>query len=135
MICFTVPGTPVPQPRSRVTTRGGFPHAYVPKDHPIHDYRRRIADEARRAGLMPQTEPLSVCIVAVFERPASHMTARGVLKATAPKVPLPDVDNIVKGALDSLSEFFNDKLVEWLFVSKSYGDFASTKIVIAGRET
>jgi Holliday junction resolvase RusA-like endonuclease len=101
----------------------------------VHDYRRRIADDAEVAGLTPQTEPISVCIVAVFERPASHVTARGMVKATAPKVPRPDVDNIAKAVLDSLCDYFDDTLVESLSVSKSYGDCAMTKIVIAGRET
>jgi len=135
MISFTVAGAPIPQPRPRVSTRGGFARAYVPSKHPVHDYRRRIADDAEVAGLTQQTEPISVCIVAVFERPASHVTAGGVVKATAPKVPRPDVDNIAKAVLDSLSDYFDDTLVESLSVSKSYGDFAVTKIVIAGRET
>ena len=29
-VCFTVLGEPVPQPRPRVSTRGGFARAYVP---------------------------------------------------------------------------------------------------------
>ena len=131
MIAFTVPGDPVPQPRPRVSTVGGFARAYVPKDHPVHAYRQAVALAARLAGLRQTDTPMNVCIVAVFKRPASHVTAKGAVKATAPKVPRPDVDNIAKAVLDALGEFFDDTLVESLSVSKSYGDVASTKVVIA----
>jgi Holliday junction resolvase RusA-like endonuclease len=66
----------------------------------------------------------------VFKRPASHVTAKGIVKATAPSVPRPDVDNLAKAVLDALGDFFDDTLVESLQVSKSYGDVAHTKVVI-----
>jgi Holliday junction resolvase RusA-like endonuclease len=130
VIAFTVPGDPVPQPRPRVSTRGGFARAYVPAAHPVHAYRQAVALAAKMAGLGPITEPIQVCVVSVFERPKSHTTARGVVKTTAPRLPLPDVDNLAKAVLDALGDFFNDKLVESLQVSKSYGDVAYTKVVI-----
>ena len=130
MISFTVPGEPVPQPRPRVSTRGGFARAYVPAKHPVHAYRQAVALAAKLAGLKPITEPIQVCVVSVFERPKSHVTGRGVVKATAPRVPRPDVDNIAKAVLDALGDFFDDTLVESLQVSKSYGTAAHTKVVI-----
>ena len=48
-----VPGQPVPQPRARVSTVGGFARAYVPKRHPIHAYREAVALAAKLAGLKP----------------------------------------------------------------------------------
>ena len=131
MITFTVPGEPVPQPRARVSTRGGFARAYVPASHPVHAFRQAVALSATIAGLRERSEPMNVCIVAVFKRPASHVTAKGIVKATAPKVPRPDVDNLAKAVLDALGDFFDDTLVESLQVSKSYGDVAHTKVVIA----
>ena len=131
MITFTVPGEPVPQPRPRVSTRGGFARAYVPAKHPVHAYRQAVAIAAKMAGLGTITEPIQVCVVSVFERPKSHVTGRGVVKATAPRLPRPDVDNLAKAVLDALGDFFDDTLVESLQVSKSYGDVASTKVVIA----
>lgn len=131
MIAFTVPGEPVPQPRPRVSTRGGFARAYVPAKHPVHAYRQAVALAAKIAGLKPITEPIQVCVVSVFQRPKSHLTGRGAVKATAPRVPRPDVDNLAKAVLDALGDYFNDKLVESLQVSKSYGDVAHTKVVIA----
>jgi Holliday junction resolvase RusA-like endonuclease len=131
MISFTVAGEPVPQPRPRVSTRGGFARAYVPAKHPVHAYRQAVENAARRAGLGPITEPIQVCVVSVFARPKSHMTGRGVVKVKAPRVPRPDVDNIAKAVLDALGDFFDDTLVESLQVSKSYGDVAHTTVVIA----
>jgi Holliday junction resolvase RusA-like endonuclease len=129
-ITFTVPGNPVPQPRVRVSTRGGFARAYVPSKHPVHDYRTQLAVAARLAGLTPTGEPLDVVIDAVFERPRSHMLKSGV-KATAPKLPRPDVDNVAKAVLDSLQDVMgDDSLVARLVVEKSWGAEARTTVRI-----
>ena len=129
-VTFTVPGDPVPQPRPRVSTVGGFARAYVPKDHAIHAYRAAIAAEAARAGLEQTTEPLEVIIDAVFVRPKSHMTKRGV-KATAPTLPRPDVDNVAKAVLDALQDVIGDDThVRRLVVEKSYGTEARTTVRI-----
>ena len=131
MIAFTVPGEPVPQPRQRFKVVAGYPKPYKDGKHPIHAYRQAVALAAKIAGLKPITVPIQVCVVAVFQRPKSHVTARGVLKSTAPLVPLPDVDNLAKAVLDALGDYFNDTLVESLQVSKSYGTAAHTKVVIS----
>jgi Holliday junction resolvase RusA-like endonuclease len=129
-ITFTVPGNPVPQPRARITTRGKFAHAYTPKSHPVHDYRTQLAVAARAAGLTPTGEPLSVVIDAVWERPKSHMLKSGV-KATAPKLPRPDVDNVAKAVLDSLQDVMgDDTMVARLVVEKSWGAEARTTVRI-----
>jgi Holliday junction resolvase RusA-like endonuclease len=129
-ITFTVPGNPVPQPRVRVSTRGGFARAYVPSKHPVHDYRTQLAVAARLAGLTPTGEPLDVVIDAVFERPKSHMLKKGV-KATAPKLPRPDVDNVAKAVLDSLQDVMgDDTMVARLVVEKSWGQEARTTVRI-----
>jgi Holliday junction resolvase RusA-like endonuclease len=129
-ITFTVPGNPVPQPRVRVSTRGGFARAYVPSKHPVHDYRTQLAVAARLAGLTPTGEPLDVVIDAVWERPKSHMLKSGV-KATAPRLPRPDVDNVAKAVLDSLQDVMgDDTMVARLVVEKSWGQEARTTVRI-----
>jgi Holliday junction resolvase RusA-like endonuclease len=129
-ITFTVPGQPVPQPRPRVSTRGGFARAYVPSRHPVHEYRTLIAAAARDAGLTDTGEPLNVVIDAVFERPKSHMRKAGV-KPDAPKLPRPDVDNIGKAVLDALQDVMGDDTnVFRLVVEKSYGAEARTTVRI-----
>jgi Holliday junction resolvase RusA-like endonuclease len=129
-ITFTVTGNPVPQPRVRVSTRGGFARAYVPSKHPVHDYRTQLAVAARLAGLTPTGEPLDVVIDAVFERPKSHMRKAGV-KPTAPRLPRPDVDNVAKAVLDALQDVMgDDTMVARLVVEKSWGAEARTTVRI-----
>ena len=130
-ITFTVPGDPVPQPRPRVSTRGGFARAYVPKQHPVHAYREAIAAAARGAGLTTTGEVLNVVIDAVFERPKSHLRKSGV-KLDAPVLPRPDVDNIAKAVLDALQDVMGDDTnVARLVVEKSYGTEARTTVRIS----
>lgn len=130
VITFTVQGEPVPQPRARVSTVGGFARAYVPSKHPVHAYRKSIALEAMRAGLKPQDEPVEVFIEATFKRPKSHLTKKGV-KATAPKLPRPDVDNIAKAILDSLQDVMGDDTnVKRLTIEKAFGDESLTIVSV-----
>jgi Holliday junction resolvase RusA-like endonuclease len=130
-VTFTIAGEPVPQPRPRVSTRGGFARAYVPKEHPVHAYRKAIAEAADEAGLVAQDEPLNVVIDAVFERPKSHLNKAGV-KPTAPRLPRPDVDNLAKAVLDALQDVIgDDTLVARLVVEKSYGQEARTTVRIS----
>ncbi len=130
-LTFSVPGDPVPQPRPRVSTRGGFARAYVPKDHAIHAYRQAIAVAAREAGLTATGEPLNVVIDAVFARPKSHLRKAGV-KPDAPLLPRPDVDNIAKAVLDALQDVAGDDThVARLVVEKTYGLEARTTVRIS----
>jgi Holliday junction resolvase RusA-like endonuclease len=130
-VSFTVAGQPVPQPRPRVSTAGGFARAYVPGKHPVHAYREAIAAAARGAGLTQTGEILNVVIDAVFERPKSHLLKSGV-KPDAPKLPRPDVDNIAKAVLDALQDVMgDDSLVGRLVVEKSYGTEARTTVRIS----
>jgi Holliday junction resolvase RusA-like endonuclease len=130
-VTFTIPGEPVPQPRPRVSTRGGFARAYVPKEHPVHAYRKAIAEAADEAGLVAQGEPLNVVIDAVFERPKSHLN-KAAVKPTAPRLPRPDVDNLAKAVLDALQDVIgDDTCVARLVVEKSYGTEARTTVRIS----
>ena len=129
-ITFSVPGDPVPQPRVRVSTRGGFARAYVPKKHAIHEYRAAIAKAAIDAGATPTThEPLTLIIDLVFKRPSSHYTKKG-LRSGAPVLPRPDVSNCQKGIEDALNgiAWVDDKQVGKAIVEKSYGDEARTTV-------
>lgn len=130
-LTFTVPGEPVPQPRPRVSTRGGFARAYVPAKHPVHAYRDAIAASARAAGAGVHGEPVSVVIDFVWERPKSHMRKSGV-RPDAPVLPRPDLDNTTKAVLDSLNgvAWEDDSQVQRLVVEKSYGPEARTTVRI-----
>jgi Holliday junction resolvase RusA-like endonuclease len=130
-LTFTIPGEPVPQPRPRVSTRGGFARAYVPAKHPVHAYRDAIATAARAAGAGVHGEPVSVVIDFVWERPKSHLRKSGV-KPDAPVLPRPDLDNTTKAVLDSLNgvAWEDDSQVQRLVVEKSYGPEARTTVRI-----
>jgi len=131
-ITFSVPGDPVPQPRPRVSTRGGFARAYVPAKHPVHKYRAAVAAAAVDAGATPTDEaPLTVILDLVFARPASHLTKKGLRKG-APLLPRFDVDNCAKAALDALNgvAWADDSQVARLVVEKSYGTEARTTVRI-----
>ena len=130
-VSFEVEGDPVPQPRPRVSTAGGFARAYVPKGHAVHAYRAAIAAAARAAGVTQADEPLNVVIDAVFARPKSHMRKAGV-KPDAPSLPRPDVDNVAKAVLDALQDVIGDDTnVARLVVEKSYGTEGRTTVRIS----
>jgi len=129
-ISFSVPGDPVPQPRARVSTQGGFARAYVPKKHPVHAYRHAVQVAAIDAGLEKTSGTINVIIDAVFGRPKSHMTKFGVRKG-APAAPRPDVDNVAKAVLDAIGPILgDDSQVTRLIVEKSYGTEARTTVRI-----
>jgi len=131
-ITFVVPGEPVPQPRARVSTRGGFARAYVPRQHPVHAYRDGIAIKAKAAGATVTEDAFSVTIAATFGRPKSHRN-KGGLKTTAPLLPREDVDNLAKAVLDALTgvAWHDDKQVASLHIVKSYGTAGATEVTIA----
>lgn len=106
-ITFEVPGQPVPQPRARISTRGGFARGYTPKGHPIHGYRQAIELTARTNGWQqgPTDGPVAVEIDCYLERPASHMTKAWKVRPSAPAFPRRvDVDNLSKGILDAITD-------------------------------
>lgn len=124
-------GEPVPQPRVRVSTRGGFARAYVPSKHPVHAFRQQISRLASRCWQTDQ--PVSVTINAVFSRPKSHYNKSGV-KASAPLLPRADADNVAKAVMDAVTDsgavWHDDTQVASLNVTKRYGDQGFTEIII-----
>lgn len=129
-VTFTVPGEPVPQPRPRVSTRGGFARAYVPKGHAVHAYRHALQLAAIDAGLRNDTGAVQVVIDCVFTRPKSHLRKSG-LRPDAPQLPRPDVDNLAKAVLDAIGPILgDDSQVSRLVVEKSYGPEARTTVRI-----
>jgi crossover junction endodeoxyribonuclease RusA len=111
---------PVPQPRPRITRRGP-PRAYVPSDHPVHEFRSAIAKAALSAGAFPTTKPVVLSVSFLFARPKSHLR-NGVPKDGSPLVPQADVDNLAKSVMDALTAvaYADDKLVMRLTTEKRY---------------
>jgi len=135
-LTFTVAGEPVPQPRPRVIKRGKKAWAYTPDEHPVNAYRKAIAIGASAfaavAGGCLVDAPVSVTINLTFPRPPSHLNKSGV-KATAPRLPKPDVDNVAKAVLDAINgvAWEDDSQVAELIVRKSYGTAGATEVTIA----
>ena len=131
-LAFRVDGDPVGAARPRVTVRGSFASAYMPKAHTAAE--ARIADAARVAfrdlagsQRTPFDEPVAVQIRAVHGRPAALVPRPRSRKA----IPLgrmwrttkPDADNIAKIVLDGLVKagvMVDDTRVVRLTVTKEY---------------
>ena len=135
-VTFVVPGDPVPQPRVRVSTLGGFARAYVPAKHPIHVFRDAVKLAAKAARVPLASGQVEVSVLAVFARPASHRKADGSLRAGAPRFPghrCGDPDNIAKGILDALHgvAYSDDCVADLGFVRRRYGRRAFVQVFVS----
>lgn len=133
MISFIVHGVPVGKGRPRLTTRGGFAHAYTPKKT-----REAEATLTARAVQYRPSEPfdcaLHVRLTFVFPVPDSWPKKKKALALTdnMAHVTKPDIDNLVKAALDALCGpfFLDDKQISSLHAVKRYGPTPMTEVSI-----
>ena len=130
-VTFVVPGTPVAQPRPRVTVKGSYGRAYVPSKHPVHAWRERIAlcATAARHPEWPLVKgvPLWLTIRFIFTRPQSVEREYHTIT--------PDIDNLAKAVLDAMSgsegaAMVSDAAVVGLNVHKKYGLKASAEVEV-----
>ena len=101
---FRVPGIPIAQPRPKVALRGKHPHAYVPKKHPIHNYRASVVaafSKLNSTYRRPFEGAISIGLTFWFPR-TQAITWKTKPMLTLPKTTKPDVDNLVKGVMDAL---------------------------------
>lgn len=119
-ISFFVHCEPVPQPRAKVSTRGGFARAYVPKGHASHSLKDAIRDSVR--GCERLEGPIACKLEFFFERPKSHTkkqrqcdwhTGRG------------DIDNLQKLVFDALNKiaYEDDKQIVSVMAVKRWVEF------------
>jgi Holliday junction resolvase RusA-like endonuclease len=133
MISFRIPSAAAPQPRPRFTTAGGFPRAYTKKTDPVVGFKLAVQAAALAAGVRPVSYPLELLITAVYVRPKSHRTARGVIKPSAPAIPpRGDGDNLLKPIADALHgiAYGNDSYIGVWRIEKHYGPIAETLVTL-----
>lgn len=99
---FTIPGKPIPQPRTQSTRSGRH---YTP-DNGVKGYKAHAAMLARQAGCTPATGRVALELRFVFKRPKSHLTKTGAVRSSAPEFPghgHGDTDNLTKSVKDALT--------------------------------
>lgn len=104
-IRFTVPGTPVSQPRHRIAVRNGHARAFEAKQsHPIHVFKSAVRTAATEAYTgTPLSGPLRVDITFVLPRPKSKVWKSRPMPRYW-HTGKPDRDNLDKAVLDSLAQ-------------------------------
>ena len=134
-IVFRVRALPVAQPRPRVATINGNAKAYVPKKHPVHDFKAQCRMEGTKQRQGPFQTPLRVRLVFYLPRPQSHYRTgkhAGELKASAPNWhrKRPDFDNLAKAVVDGLTGILwkDDSQLCAVVIEKRYTDQPSVLI-------
>ena len=113
---------------------------YLPSSAPVRAFKRAVIAAAGERFKKPIDGPVVVEITALFQRPPSHLTARGELRKGAPVFPgrnLGDVDNLAKGALDALTgiAWDDDSQVVDLRVNKRWNHIDRMTISISPWES
>lgn len=135
-LTFTIPGEPTAQGRPRFSTHGGFVKAYDPeKSRNYKAYVKLLASETmQNIGLTLTELPLGVEIIADVGIPAgkSKKFKEQALNGLQLPIKKPDVDNVAKIILDSISGivYKDDKQIVKLTVSKKYSDIPKVEVKI-----
>lgn len=121
---FTAAAEPKGQPRARATTfGGGRPRMWTPAT--ADAFKTAVALAAREAipqELCPIDGPIRL-VAAFYLRRPQRLLARRVPREAIPHVSKPDVDNVVKAALDALVQsgiVRDDSLLYSMSVGKYY---------------
>lgn len=135
-LTFTIPGEPTAQGRPRFSTHGGFVKAYDPeKSRNYKAYVKLLASEAmQNIGLTLTELPLGVEIITDVGIPASKSKKFKEQALNGLQLPIkkPDVDNVAKIILDSISGivYKDDKQIVKLTVSKKYSDTPKVEVKV-----
>lgn len=101
----------------------------------VKPWRALVAYEAGRAYTAAPVEcDVTVSAEFVIERPRSHLTAGGAVRASAPASPgRPDLDKLCRALLDGLTGviYRDDSQVIYLNAMKRFGDRSETVVTIS----
>ena len=120
-----VPGVAVPKGRPRMTRSG---HVYTPEKTREYEERVRFAARITMAGRKVITGPCLIHVAVFFATPASmsKRSRQGIFDAGAWHVKKPDLDNIVKRAIDGItgddSVILDDKQIVEICTFKTYAE-------------
>ena len=137
MITFTVPGTPVPKARARVTRVNGVSRAYTPKK--TVEYERLVARCAREAmdgRLIYEAGVALKMILSIYiEPPKSWIKKRrdDAISGCVYPTSKPDSDNICKGVSDALNGivYADDAQIVNHYITKRYSDSSKISVSIS----
>lgn len=140
MIYFKVMGEPVGKGRPRMTTRGGYAHAYTPKKTSEYEEKLKFEFMASTSDKMPVYEkgiPLKVEMVMAFAIPKSFSKKKTEQARLGLIVPTkkPDVDNVIK-QLDALNglAFYDDSQITSITAEKIYAEEPYLEVKIHPRD-
>jgi len=132
---WTVHGDIVGKGRPRVTSRGGYAHAYTPKR--TVEYERKIRNAFLDAyGEFPELIecPLELTVCIQHKIPdATPKKQRPLYEDNViPPVKSPDVDNVVKAVADSLNNYLikDDTQIVRLLAFKRWANEPSVTIIL-----
>lgn len=139
MIKLIIPGEPLPCARPRLTTRGGYAHAYDPQKKHKDAIKLMYRVEWNRAGGKAPIDG-SLCIDIAFHMPLpstlSCVSRNQHLWGFYDHCTKPDCDNLEKTVLDCLRgiAYNDDRQVIALFCRKFYSLEPRTEITIIPRK-
>jgi len=120
---FEALGRPAPQGSKRlVTTRSGRT-AMIETSARLKPWRSVVASAAVEAGARVTDAPVSLSIVARYQRPASHLKRDGTARTGAPIRPsYGDADKLARAICDALSgvAYRDDRQVALLRVERRW---------------
>ena len=119
-IRFFVEGLPAPKGSTssfkHKVTGAIITMASNPKEQ--KSWRERIQPEARKHFPQRSSEPFSIAISFIFNRPKKDFTPKGILRPTAPRLKItgPDTDKLIRCVLDALTNivFMDDRQVVYV---------------------
>lgn len=115
-ISFFVHCEPVPQPRAKVSTRGGFARAYVDTKHPSIALKAKIREAFVGEKLQG---PIRCDLLFLFARPKSHTKKQRESGWHTGKA---DIDNLQKLVFDALNgiAYDDDKQIAFITAYKRW---------------
>ena len=132
---FTVNGKPHGKGRPRVTTRGGYAHAYTPKTTVLYEESIRQAFAYKYGEPKePTTAMLTLIVTANFNIPSgtNKETKQRMMDGVLLPTSRSDLDNIIKCVADALNEYLykDDSQIVRISASKRYAETASIDVVV-----